>query len=228
MKACLFDIDGTLVQTFGAGMIAFRETFADAFGVAEMSSDVSFAGRSDRAICFDLFAAHGIDGTDANWATFQQGYVGRLPEALTRTGGTVLPGVPEMIDKLEQMGDVHIGLLTGNVRAGAEAKLGYYGLWDRFAFGGFGDRHTDRADIARTAVAEAERRHGQPADNGQPVKVMVIGDTEHDVRCARAVDAYAVAVPTGHTPAERLAAESPDVLQETLADHDALVRWFAE
>lgn len=224
MKACFFDIDGTLVLTGGAGMYAFADTFADLFGVAQLSSDVSFAGQSDRGIAGGLFEAHGIENSDANWSRFREGYVERLGGQLEAREGEVLPGVVELIDRLEALGDVQIGLLTGNIAAAAELKLRYYGLWDRFAFGGFGDDHPDRNDIARTAAAKARQRHGResPAE-----RMVVIGDTPNDVRCARAIGAFAVAAPTGHTPAIALAAANPDLLIPTLEEADELVSFLA-
>lgn len=155
MNACLFDIDGTLVLTGGAGMIAFAETFADEFGVAELSRDVPFAGQSDRGIAQNLFRAHGIQDSPSNWERFRAGYLARLASHVRTRGGEVLPGVFALLDALEVRGDVHVGLLTGNVAAAAEVKLRHYGLWDRFPFGGFGDLHPDRNDIAAAALAEA-------------------------------------------------------------------------
>ncbi|TWT93415.1 Phosphoglycolate phosphatase [Botrimarina colliarenosi] len=225
MKVCLFDIDGTLVLTGGAGMYAFAETFAEDFGVAEISREVPFAGCSDRGIAGNLFLAHGIENSEANWDRFRAGYVARITDHVRRCDGLVLPGVFELIDRLEALGDVHLGLLTGNVAAAAEVKLKHYRLWDRFAFGGFGDDHPDRNDIAMTAVARARERHGGQSD---VERIVVIGDTPNDIRCARAVGALAVAAPTGHTPAEVLAAAGPDLLVETLEDADGIVAFLAD
>jgi phosphoglycolate phosphatase-like HAD superfamily hydrolase len=225
MKACLFDIDGTLVLTGGAGMFAFAETFAEDFGVPEISREVPFAGQSDRGIAANLFLAHGIEDSPENWERFRAGYTARIDDHLRRREGLVLPGVVELIDRLEALGDVHIGLLTGNVAAAAQAKLRYYDLWRRFAFGGFGDDHPDRNDIAATAVARARERHGSASANE---RIVVIGDTPNDVRCARSVGAYAVAVPTGHITAEELVATEPDLLVETLEDADAIVAYLSD
>ena len=230
MKACLFDIDGTLVLTGGAGMFAFAETFAEDFGVPEISREVPFAGQSDRGIAGNLFVAHGIENTHENWRRFREGYVARIEDHLRRREGLVLPGVFALLDRLESLGDVHIGLLTGNVAAAAETKLRYYDLWHRFAFGGFGDDHPDRNDIAATAVARARERHGSSPNGAASAdeRIVVIGDTPNDVRCARSVGAYAVAVPTGHITAEELATTKPDLLVETLEDADAIVAFLSD
>ncbi|TWT42543.1 HAD family hydrolase [Botrimarina hoheduenensis] len=224
MRTCLFDIDGTLLLTGGAGMYAFADAFQAEFAVAKLSREVPFAGRSDRGIAAALFEAHGIPNTDENWRRFYAAYVARLDDHLHRCGGEVLPGVITLIERLEAQGNVHLGLLTGNVAAAAKLKLTHYGLWDRFAFGGFGDEHPDRNDIAATALDRAREHHGP--STGQE-RVVVIGDTPNDVRCARAIGAYAVAVPTGHTDVMELAAANPDVLVENLTDHAAILEYLA-
>lgn len=218
MHVCLFDIDGTLVRTGGAGMFAFHQTFTEEFGVsANDQGGVSFAGRSDRAIAMDLFAAYGLEPSAENWERFRAGYVRRMSESLPRHEGRVLPGVVTLLEELASRRDVAVGLLTGNVRETAERKLTFYGLWDHFAFGGFGDDHLDRNDIAAMALAEA-RVH--LASNGHAAEVdgtvLVIGDTLNDIRCARSISARAIAVPTGHTPAATLRSGQPDLLVDTL------------
>ncbi|HEX6962164.1 MAG TPA: haloacid dehalogenase-like hydrolase [Lacipirellula sp.] len=221
MYAVLFDIDGTLVQTGGAGQLAFAEAFVDEFGVSELSWNVPFAGRSDRAIAFDLMRAHDIPTTEANWERFRGAYLQRLPTALTLRQGRVLPGVVELLDELQRHERPLVGLLTGNLQEGARHKLTYYGLIERFGFGGFGDVSDERCDIAAAALAEAERAAAMcnGRKNGNPLTgVMVIGDTPHDISCARSIGAFAVAVPTGNTPASDLAAAKPDLLLEDLSD----------
>lgn len=211
-------------MTGGAGQVAFAEVFAEEFGVAEITSDISFAGRSDRAIATDLMRHHGIEPHQSNWERFTEQYLQRLPKALHACQGEVLPGVCELIDRLQQRGDILIGLLTGNIQRAAELKLGYYDLWSHFDFGGFGDHHPNRNDIAATAVAEAHKRNGE-ASGGEDV-IVVIGDTPNDITCARSVGAKAVAVPTGHTPASELEPHEPDLLVETLEESKKLLEWF--
>ncbi len=226
MYAVLFDIDGTLLQTGGAGQLAFAETFADEFGVPELSGAVPFAGRSDRAIAFELMRVHGIPATEENWQRFRAAYLEHLPVSLTRRQGSVLPGVPELLIELEAVKHVLVGLLTGNLREGAVHKLTYYGLVERFGFGGYGDQCDERCDIAASALAEAHRaaaaRNGH--GNGKGLSgAMVIGDTVHDISCARSIGAFAVAVPTGNTPPEQLAAAKPDLLLDDLSDSRRLL-----
>ncbi|MEX0641755.1 MAG: HAD hydrolase-like protein [Pirellulales bacterium] len=222
MHICFLDIDGTLVLTGGAGQAAFARTFADDFGIPAIDSEVTFAGRSDRAITMDLFRAHDVEPTAENWARFRAGYLSRLGDALAANQGDVLPGVIELLATLDARGDVAIGLLTGNLHAGARCKLTHYDLWHWFPFGGFGDEHLDRCDIAAAALAAAHAHlngHLQSANNGVDIgQVLVIGDTLNDITCGRSINARCIAVPTGHTTAETLRSGQPDVLVETLCD----------
>jgi phosphoglycolate phosphatase-like HAD superfamily hydrolase len=222
MHICFLDIDGTLVLTGGAGQTAFARTLAEDFGIATIDRAVQFAGRSDRAIAMDLFRSHGLRATDENWLRFCDGYLVRLADALASHQGYVLPGVESLLAALAARGDVALGLITGNVREGARCKLSYYGLWHHFPFGGFGDEHLERCDIAAAALVAA-RQHLNGAHAGQ---VIVIGDTLNDISCGRSIDARCVAVPTGHTSADTLRSGEPDVLVETLEDIAPIVALF--
>jgi phosphoglycolate phosphatase-like HAD superfamily hydrolase len=219
MHICFFDIDGTLVLTGGAGQTAFGRTLAADFGVADMNRDVVFAGRSDRAIAMELFRIHGISATAENWQTFCAGYVARLDETLPSHNGYVLPGVEGLLSALAARGDVALGLLTGNVLEAARRKLSHFGLWDHFAFGGFGDEHEVRSDIAAAALAAA-RSHLNGDSLG---RFLVIGDTLHDIRCGQSIGARCVGVPTGSTPADVLRTAGPEVVVETLEDTDSIM-----
>jgi phosphoglycolate phosphatase-like HAD superfamily hydrolase len=235
MHICFLDIDGTLVLTGGAGQAAFARTLAEDFGIPEIDGQVAFAGRSDRAITMDLFRSHGVEPSDENWRRFSAGYLSRLEHSLATHQGYVLPGVGELLNALAARGDVALGLLTGNLREGARRKLNHYGLWHWFAFGGFGDEHLDRREIAASALAaarrhlnehsDAKRKNGATPCNGQ---IVVIGDTPHDIDCGRSIKARCVAVPTGHTPADVLQKSRPDVLVETLEAIEPIVALLEE
>jgi len=214
MHIVLFDIDGTLINSGGAGTAAFKLAMARQFGVDQIS-EVPFAGRTDRGIVGDLFARHDIDNSSENWQRFVAAYIDALPLVLPTCQGSVLPGVVGLLGELERRDDVVMGLLTGNVREGARLKLTHYDLLDHFPFGGFGDRHRQRADVAAEALAEA-RRH--LASGVEAEAVYVIGDTPEDISCARAIGATAVAVATGLPDAATLAAAKPDLLLDDLTD----------
>jgi phosphoglycolate phosphatase-like HAD superfamily hydrolase len=224
MHICLLDIDGTLLLTGGAGQAAFAQTLAAEFGIAEIISSVMFAGRSDRAIAMDLFRAHGVEETTENWQRFCAGYLCHLEAALEARQGLLLPGATELVTALAKRDDVALGLLTGNVREGAKRKLTHYNLWHSFAFGGYGDDHVDRCDIAASALAAA-RAHINGRANGSALngkkfegEIIVIGDTPNDITCGRSIGACCVAVPTGHTKADELRRSNPDLLLDTLED----------
>lgn len=225
MHIFLLDIDGTLVLTGGAGQTAFAQTLAADFGIPAIDSNVAFAGRSDRAIVADLFRGHGFEPSVQNWERFCLGYLSRLDEALSSHQGYVLPGVRELLTTLAARGDVALGLLTGNVREGARRKLIHYDLWHWFAFGGFGDDHVERCDIAAAALAAARTHlNGQSRPERENLatcnfgEVVVIGDTLHDISCGQSIGAHCVAVATGHTTIDVLRSGNPHVLVETLED----------
>jgi phosphoglycolate phosphatase-like HAD superfamily hydrolase len=221
MHICLLDIDGTLLLTGGAGQTAFAETLAADFGIPEILTKVSFAGRSDRAIVADLFRDHGVEPSELNWQRFCSGYLNRLDAALARHCGCVLPGVGELLTLLAARGDVAVGLLTGNVREGARRKLTHYELWHWFAFGGFGDDHVERNDIAADALADAKMHvNGSSLTHGE---VIVIGDTLNDIVCGRSIGAQCVAVATGHSSIHELSGGKPDVLVKTLEDSQPIL-----
>jgi phosphoglycolate phosphatase len=220
MYVCLFDIDGTLLSSGGAGKAAMERALDTEFGTVPVSDGVPFAGRTDRAIVRDLFRLHGIEDSTNAWQRFLTSYLRHLPGCLAAHNGKVLPGIAALLSCLQQHDKVAVGLLTGNVRDGARIKLGHYGLDHHFAFGGFGDHHFSREEVAREAL-HAVRHHLQ-----SPVKseqIWVIGDTPLDVRCARSIGARAVGVATGLHPLEVLAAEQPDILLADLSDPSELL-----
>lgn len=219
MITCLFDIDGTLLASGGAGKAAIETALCEDFGVA-LRVQVPYSGRTDRAIARDLFHHHGIAETPENWQRLQAGYLRRLPESLRRNNGRVLPGVASLLQHLRQCTGVAVGLLTGNIRAGARAKLGHFGLYEHFTFGGFGDEHLDRDEVAREALRVA-RHHVGPHCVAE--RIWVIGDTPLDIQCARAIGARVVAVATGNHTTEQLAACSPDLVMHDLSDTNALL-----
>jgi phosphoglycolate phosphatase-like HAD superfamily hydrolase len=221
MHVCLFDIDGTLIASGGAGKAALEAALADEFGMTHTIDKLRLSGRTDRAIMADVFRLHVIDDTPENHRRLCEAYLRHLPNYLH--AGRVLPGIAELLAHLDDRDDVAVGLLTGNVRDGARVKLGYFGLHHYFAFGGYGDHHLDRDDVAREALTEARQRLNGSV---QPERIWVVGDTPLDIRCARSIGARAVAVATGWHPVEELAEHGPDLLLADLADPTPLLsRW---
>lgn len=220
MNVCLFDIDGTLLASGGAGKAALELAFTEEFGAA-LRHHVPYSGRTDRAIMRDLFRLHDIPDTAENTARLMNGYLARLPASLAKHQGRVLPGIPALLDRLH--GRFAIGLLTGNVRAGAKVKLSHFDLYERFAFGGFGDHHFDRDDVAREAHASVHEHIGSHVAGD---RIWVIGDTPLDVKCARAIGARVVAVATGQHTYEQLLETGADLVLRDLSDCRELhARW---
>jgi phosphoglycolate phosphatase-like HAD superfamily hydrolase len=219
MIVCFFDIDGTLLASGGAGKAALEQAFTEEFGV-DLRCQIPYAGRTDRAISRDMLQMHGIDYTSEQRQRLLNAYLDRLPGSLTRHHGRVLPGIGSLLETLRQRKDIALGLLTGNVQAGARVKLGHYGLYDHFAFGGFGDHHYDRDDVAREALGVARARLGSSLT---PDRMWVIGDTPLDVQCARAIGARALAVATGVHSLEQLETAAPDLAFANLSDPGAFL-----
>jgi phosphoglycolate phosphatase-like HAD superfamily hydrolase len=215
MHICLFDIDGTLIHTRGAGTAALREGLRTAFGIAEPTDQVAVHGRTDRGITRDLFQHHGIEDLPEHWERFREAYLRVLPHTLAARPGEVLPGIVSLMETLEARDDVAVGLLTGNTRAGARIKLGHYGLDRFFKFGGFGDDHLERDDVARDALSAVRHRSNGTVDLR---RVWVIGDTPTDVSCGRTIGARVIAVATGNHTRDELAAAAPDHLFDDFSD----------
>lgn len=220
MKVCLFDIDGTLLNSGGAGQAAMEAALAAEFQTTEQVHGISAAGRTDRAIVADLFAFYGIADDDTIRERFLDVYLGHLPNALSSLDGRVLPGIQEVLADLHPREDVLLGLLTGNFERGATAKLNHFGLQHYFRCGGFGDVHHHRDDVARAAKTAVRELHPEPL---QDEDVWVIGDTPHDVTCARAIGARVVAVATGLFNMDELAATQPDHLFEDFSQPQLLL-----
>ena len=209
----LFDVDGTLLLTDGAAREAFVFAARERLGVEDELRDVAFAGRTDPLILADILARHGRALPDGEATRFWETACARMVTLLTPGRGRLLPGVPALIAAVEAEPEWVPALLTGNTTGMARIKLGHFGIADRFAFGAFGEEAQDRNALARVAVARARERYGVP-----PGRCIVVGDTEHDIACARAAGAKVVAVATGVRDRATLAAHGPDLLLDDLSD----------
>lgn len=211
----LWDIDGTLIASGGAGMHALRTGLRDALGIEGKLDDIDFAGRTDRWIVRRIFEKFSVPHTEENFTRLIDNYIAALPASLLNPHARVLPGVREILAQADAREDVAQGLLTGNLRRGAQTKLGHHGLWEFFPFGGFADDGEMRNDISPHAL---RRAHEHAKVTFAPERVWVIGDTPHDIECARVIGARALAVATGSHTVAQLAAHAPDAVLADLAD----------
>ncbi|MES2696475.1 MAG: HAD family hydrolase [Verrucomicrobiota bacterium] len=219
----LWDIDGTLVASGGAGMRALRIALRKTFGLDSSLQDVDFAGRTDTWIMRAIFKKFDLPATPENFARLFDGYVTALPGELHNPHARVLPGVREILRASADHGAIAQGLLTGNMRRGAQAKLTHHGLWEHFDFGAFGDDSEFRNELGPHALRRALERHGIhfPADN-----VWVIGDTPHDIACGKIIGARTLAVATGSSTLAELRAHAPTAAVEDLSDTTAILKLF--
>ncbi len=207
VRLVLFDIDGTLIRTHGAGVKAFAQTFASEFKITEGMEKLQFAGRTDPSIVRECFLANQIPPTPENFKRFFEYYVFVLDYLLTKSRGEICAGVWTFLHQLDGLQKPPLlGLLTGNIRLGAEIKLRHFQLWDSFRTGAFGDDHEDRNELARIAQQRGSQMLGEPLTGNQ---IVVVGDTYRDIRCANAIQAKALAVATGGSTLEELESHHP-------------------
>lgn len=217
-RLILFDIDGTLLTTNGAGRRAFYDALEEVFGTRAAPEGFSFAGKTDPQIARELLAHLGLDDGEietrlpALWAA----YIPNLERELEAAETTRLPGVLPLLEELEASGRAVPGLLTGNIRQGARLKLQAAEIGpDRFVVGAFGSDHGHRPELPAVAVRRAEERTGRRFSGKS---VVIIGDTPHDIACGAHLGVRTIAVATGSYPLEALAEHGPDHLLPSLED----------
>jgi phosphoglycolate phosphatase len=219
-RLLLFDIDGTLIHSGGAGVRALKSAFKERFGVADDLHDIEIAGMTDSGIVVSILKKNDIPATNENIGAFLDSYVHFLSLELPRRKGKLLPGVLDLLEKLKSRPHLVLGLLTGNVSRGARLKLEHYGVWHFFEFGAFADDHQDRNRLGSFARARAKEKHGREFS---PSQIDVIGDTPRDIACGKAIGARTIAVTTGTWSREELAKYQPDFLIDDLSDVEGLI-----
>lgn len=218
----LFDVDGTLLLTEGAGRLAIAAALEERFGIRDDLAGIVMAGRTDPLIVGDVAARHALPLHDdaVEREAFWRAVFAHMRRLMDPPRGGLLPGVLHVLDEVESEPAWVSALLTGNMPEMARIKLGAFGLFERFAFGTFGSEATDRNALACVAVARAAERYGVT-----PAQCVVVGDTEHDVACARAAGARVVAVATGGQSRAELEPYAPDLLLDDLTDVGRLMEW---
>lgn len=222
-KLVLFDIDGTLVLTGGAGLRAMNRAGASVLGRPDLLDGIQVAGRTDSIILQDALRKIGRALDDDLFARIREAYLSSLREEILHPGtGTkaVLPGITELLPVLDARDDVLLGLVTGNFEQGARIKLEYFDLWQYFRCGAYGDDAADRNQLVPFAVARA-RESGVGTVPYEDV--FVIGDTPHDVACARAVGAVPIAVATGGSTIDELRRTGAGAVLEDLSDTEGFM-----
>lgn len=208
VKLVLFDIDGTLVHTGGAGIKAFAKVFATEFGIPNGTEKMKFAGRTDVGLVREFFRLNHIDPDAEHFRRFFESYVFWLDHILAQSETAACPGIWELIHDLQALPDAPtLGLLTGNIRLGAEIKLRHFDLWKEFITGAFADDHEERDQIAHAAHRRGSKLFGRQLRGEE---IVVIGDTPLDIKCGRAIGANVLAVATGGATLADLTHHKPD------------------
>jgi phosphoglycolate phosphatase len=190
------------------------------FGISDDLHGIEIAGKTDRGIVHQIFGKQKIEVHEKTTAAFLDLYVEFLARELPQREGTILPGVHELLLRLQARPQNVLGLLTGNLERGAKLKLAHFGLWDFFQFGAFADDHHDRNQLGRFARARAREKH---AIDFAATEIDVIGDTPHDIACGKAIGARTIAVATGSFTRAQLAEHQPDRILDDFSRVDAVM-----
>jgi phosphoglycolate phosphatase len=190
------------------------------FGIVDDLRGVEVAGKTDTGIVHQILRKQGIELSDENVEKFLGRYADLLERELPRRKGTLLPGVAELLVRLQGRKQNVLALLTGNIARGAKLKLEHYGIWDFFEFGAFADDHHDRNELGPFAQRRARERH---AIDFLTEAIDVIGDTPHDIACGKAIGARTIAVATGNFSREQLAGHEPDWLLDDFSEVEARI-----
>jgi phosphoglycolate phosphatase len=224
-KLVLFDIDGTLLLTSGAGRRAITEALSDEVEDPAAFAGIRFDGKTDPQIVAEMLAAAGQEEAreSARVRRLCERYVGLLARELERpsTRTTLMPGVEPLLDRLEGTPGILLGLLTGNLAEGAALKLRSGGIDPaRFRIGAYGSDAAHRPALPEIAARRAERYFGRVPSGSE---VVIIGDTPADIHCGTSLSARAVAVATGGYSLAELAACGPHAVFQDLADTELVL-----
>lgn len=221
-KLILWDIDGTIIVSHGAGVRAMEKALTKRFGVTVDLGKIDWAGRTDSWITGEVFRYVGLPDTPQNSHDYLEAYLELLPQELANgPQGRVLPGVLELLELFHHREDVAQGLLTGNLKRGAEFKLTHYRVWHYFEFGAFADDSALRNDLGPHALRRAGERHATSFTADQ---TFILGDTPHDIECGKVIGARTIAVATGRHSVEELAAHQPTAVFQDFSDKAAFLR----
>jgi phosphoglycolate phosphatase-like HAD superfamily hydrolase len=219
----LFDIDGTLTDSAGAGRRALNTAMFEVTGIEDGFRGVGFAGKTDLLIIREGLEKLGLDADDRMISLVASRYVANLRLEVAKGGGHVKAGARELIEGLRRTDGFLLGLLTGNLEAGAWMKLEPFGLNKFFSVGAYGDDGEDRNVLLPVAL---QRLREQLGISLNPSDCLVIGDTPKDVECARVHGAFSLAVATGPYPLEVLQGTGADLVVADLSGTARLLAWI--
>ncbi len=217
----LFDIDGTLINTGGAGLRAMKTAAAECLGNGNLLEGCSFAGKTDRRIIHELIRRSGIQGdADQKALAMFACYIKLLGENLAEAESFfVYPHIADTLKRFSNDPELELALLTGNLEQGARLKLKHAALWDYFGWGVYGNISEDRNDLARKALERITEKNGTT----DPRRIVIIGDTVSDIRCGQAIESTTIAYSAGFEPAEKLLPANPDHCIDTFTDLPAII-----
>lgn len=214
-KLLLFDIDGTLILSGGAGLRGMNRAFEQLYGTTNILDGISLAGRTDNKIMMDAYKKAGIPFSVDELDRFKKAYFEFIREEVNADGTNkrTMPGITELLPQLAARGNVHLALLTGNWEKSGRAKLGCFDMNKYFPFGAFSDDSSEREELAPVAMQRFEQRIGERVN---PEQVYIIGDTPGDIHCAKPHGVISVAVAAAAHSAADLRPHDPDYLFEDL------------
>jgi phosphoglycolate phosphatase-like HAD superfamily hydrolase len=222
-RLILFDIDGTLIDSAGAGKRAFERALQNITGMEDGFRGISYAGKTDLQILREGLEKLGIEHSDGLPDQFVARYIEHLKVELSRAEGSVKPGVKELLERIETEEIFFTGLLTGNLHQGARIKLRAFGLDHFFPLGAFGSDEEDRNRLLPVAVRRLSEMHGIMVTYQDSV---VIGDTPRDIECAQVHGARCIAVATGPYSVQDLESAGADLVLPDLRGTEEIVDWI--
>ncbi len=215
----LFDIDGTLIDSGEAGTRSLNLAFKELFSIDNAFRDISMAGKTDVQIMKEGLMRHGIS-IDGNLSLIIESYLKNLRREINNPWRHLKPGIKELLDRLSNLKEIHLGLLTGNLEEGARIKLEPFGINRYFLTGAFGSDHEDRNCLLPIAIERFKRLTGREY---RPSQCIVVGDTPRDIYCSKPFGARAIGVATGPYSSKDLREAGADLVFEDLGDVDSFI-----
>ncbi len=221
-KLILWDIDGTLLTSGGAGDRALVAALKTEFGIENGTlAWLDYSGRTDAWIAHEALRHYGLPETPENIQRYLEGYLRALAAEMPNPRARLHAGILQLLEMLHRRDDLVQGLLTGNLQRGARLKLEQFAVWHYFKVGAFADDSAHRNDLGPHVLRRARENHGA---DFPPSRVFIVGDTPNDIECGKVIGANTIAVATGKFPVERLRAHAPTAVFADFSDTAAFLR----